>query len=79
MDFGRVVMAASDSVAQPAIEEELSSRLDAFRGKWVAVDGDEVVASGDSAREVLDAARNTGHTDPLVFRVSVVRDRLAFF
>lgn len=73
-------MSSHESVSQPPpIEEELSSKLQEYKGRWVAVDQDVVVADGDSAAEVLKAARDKGHTDPLVFRVSTTPERLAFF
>jgi hypothetical protein len=72
-------MSTSDSNELPPIEEQLSERLQEHKGRWVAVDGDEVVAVGDSVTEVLDVARQRGHTDPLVFRVPTAPERLAFF
>ena len=72
-------MSFTEGNEQPPIAEELSSRLQQYKGRWVAVDQDEVVADGDSALEVLTLARERGHTDPLVFRVSTSPDRLAFF
>ena len=72
-------MSVADSNEEPPIAEELSSRLQEYRGRWVAVDQDEVVADADSAAEVLKLALERGHTDPLVFRVATSPDRLAFF
>jgi len=68
-----------DGNEEPPIAEELSSRLQQYKGRWVAVDQDEVVADADSASEVLKIALERGHTDPLVFRVATSPERLAFF
>jgi hypothetical protein len=78
-DIAYVAVSIADGNEQPPIAEELSSRLQQFKGRWVAVDQDEVVADGESAGEVLKLARERGHTDPLVFRVSSSPERLAFF
>lgn len=74
-----ICMSLGESNAQAPIEEELSARLLEHKGRWVAVDQNEIVAVGDSVAEVLAAAREAGHTDPLVFRVSASPERLAFF
>lgn len=74
-----VVVSSIDGNEDPPIAEELSSRLQEYKGRWVAVDQDQVVADGDSAAEVLKLAVERGHTDPLVFRVATSPERLAFF
>lgn len=42
-----------------------------YAGRWVALDPEsgEVLASGDSAREVMDAAEATGTELPVVIKV----------
>jgi len=39
-----------------------------YKGQWVALEDDEVtvVASGRSVREVLEKAKEEGHTEPIV-------------
>ncbi len=73
------LVSVTDGNEEPPIAEELSSRLQEYKGRWVAVDQDEVVADADSAAEVLKLALERGHTDPLVFRVATSPERLAFF
>ena len=75
----RALVSLTDGNEEPPIAEELSSRLQQYKGRWVAVDQDEVVADADSAAEVLKLALERGHTDPLVFRVATSPERLAFF
>ena len=72
-------VSVSDGNEEPPIAEGLSSRLQEYKGRWVAVDQDEVVADADSAAAVLKLALERGHTDPLVFRVATSPERLAFF
>ena len=44
----------------------LKADLSKYEGKYVAIVGDEVVASGDNAKEVLEEAkRKTGKTPTL--------------
>ena len=65
-------------VVEPVIEELLADRLADYKGQWVAIDQarSAVVASGDSAQDVVRLALAKGFTDPLVFRVPVHADRL---
>lgn len=77
----RGAMAADEERnAEPAIERELAMELDKHRGQWVAVDRskDRLVATGESASSVIDAAQAKGVTDPLVFRVSAHPERISF-
>jgi hypothetical protein len=66
---------------RPPIDEKLAAQLRDYKGQWVAVspDRNEVVASGKSAKEALDAAVKGGVTDPLIFRVSAHPERLNLF
>jgi len=41
-----------------------------YAGKWVALDGDRLLAQGENAREVYAAVRDSGVRLPLVVRVS---------
>ncbi len=63
---------------EPAISDELSNELEKYKGKWVAVYEDRVVASGDSAVEVTKAAAKRNITDPLVFRVPTHPERINY-
>jgi hypothetical protein len=42
-----------------------------YKGRWVALEDDEqtVVGSGESAREVLDDAREKGYEQPILTRM----------
>lgn len=66
-----------DDAKQPQeIDAELARQLEEYQGRWVAVDKGRVVASGNSAKEAVEAALEKQVTDPLVFRVSAHPDRL---
>lgn len=43
---------------------------DRYRGSWVALEGDRIVAYGQSAAEVAQAARREGVGSPYLFRVT---------
>jgi len=43
--------------------------LDPYPGKWVAVSGKEIVAVGDSPKEVLEIAKQKTSKIPMVFQV----------
>ncbi len=66
---------AQDSV----IEVALATELEQYKGQWVAVYDDHVVAAADDAVEVQQQALKNGVTDPLLFRVPTHSDRIAFF
>jgi len=40
-----------------------------YRGKWVAIDNDEIIASGDTATEAYEGAQAAGVEVPLLHRV----------
>jgi sirohydrochlorin ferrochelatase len=61
----------------PLIDERLAEELTRYKGQWVAVHNGHVVASGGSANEALQAARQAGVTDPLIFRVTAHPERLS--
>ena len=46
--------------------EWLRMHEDEYRGAWVALDGPDLIASGNSLREVLEVAHAKGHPKPLV-------------
>ncbi len=54
---------------KPALSWRLSEELDRYRGQWVAVDNDTLVAVAASAQEVVRLANQKGCTDSIVFRV----------
>jgi hypothetical protein len=62
----------------PVIDEALAKELERHKGRWVAVDGNHVVAVGDTASEVVEQALEAGVTDPLVFKVASHPERLNF-
>ena len=66
------------SPVEAVIEEPLALELEKFPGKWVAVFQEKVVAVGDSAPRVMEAASAKGITDPLIFRVALNPRRIAF-
>jgi len=41
-----------------------------FAGRWVSLDGDRLVASGEDAKSVFDAAREAGVAVPFLEQVS---------
>jgi hypothetical protein len=51
----------------------VEAHRDEFRDRWVALDGDNVIADGTDARTVYDQARSKGFTNPyLVHLVPLV-------
>lgn len=68
-----------EAIQEPVIEPPLSDELEQHKGKWVAVFEDHIVATSDSAVGVRDEALAKGITDPIVFRVPLNPNRLAFF
>lgn len=57
------------AVMPPAISETLAAKLAEHPGRWVAVEGDELVAVGDDVIEVILMAAAAGVLDPIVFPV----------
>ena len=55
----------------------IQQRRDEYAGQWVALDGDRLIASGSSAKEVYAAARAAGVADALIVKVEA-RDALPF-
>jgi Family of unknown function (DUF5678) len=67
-----------DRVRDPVIEGPLSRELDHYKGRWVAVYESRIIAVSDSALEAKNQALDQGITDPLLFRVPMHSDRIAF-
>ena len=61
------------------IGDDLAAELSEHKGEWVAVHLNRLVAAGNSALEVRDAAVKKGITDPTIFRVPKHPERLAFY
>ena len=55
----------------------LSRRRKRYVGKWVALDGDRLIAAGPDAKEVYQAARRAGVEVPFVEKIRPV-DKLPF-
>jgi hypothetical protein len=51
------------------LDPQLQDALVAHQGRWVATTRSEILAVGDSASEVLKAARAAGIESPIVYRV----------
>jgi len=45
-----------------------------YAGRWVALEGRELVALGTTAREVINGAKALGYHQPLVVRVPIPSD-----
>jgi len=67
-----------EGVQDPVIDNALAKELENYKGRWVAIDQGKLVATGNSASEVIAAAEKAGVTDPLVFRVATHPERLNF-
>lgn len=70
--------ATNGAPLEAVIEEPLARELEKFKGRWVAVFQKQVVAVSDSASQVRDQAEAKGFTDPLVFRVPLNPNRVAY-
>jgi len=65
----------SDELDEFLLEHSwVENNREQYAGKWVAVKRDVLVASGNSAKEVFDAARSMGVELPLIVRVEPPRD-----
>jgi len=47
----------------------LAKELEAYKGRWVAIEDQHVVASSDSTTDILRKAREKGFDNPLLFHV----------
>ena len=66
-------------VQEPVIVGPLAQELEQHKGRWVAIVDDRIVAVADSAVDAVREAAKRGETDPIVFRVPLHPDRIAFF
>lgn len=55
----------------------IQQHRDKYAGQWVALDGDRLISSGPSAKEVYAAAKAAGVMDALIVKIES-RDRLPF-
>jgi hypothetical protein len=65
------------NVRPPVIDASLAEELDAYRGRWVAIDDGHVIAAADLL-DVLALARERPVPDPLVYQVPSHPRRKAF-
>ncbi len=70
-DFRRVEMAWLETH-----DAELQAR---HAGKWIAVDGADLIAVAGDLDTLLERARAAGHPDPLVTGVPIDPDELLYF
>ena len=68
-----------EPVLPPLIEGPLAGELEQYKGRWVAIFNDAIVAVGDSATDVRDAALAKHITDPTIFRVPSNPHRIAYY
>ena len=61
-----------------AIEFELDKQIHQHVGKWLAIVDDKIVAVGDSVDEVMGAAKQLGHSSPLVVRGPLTKEEVAY-
>jgi uncharacterized protein DUF5678 len=61
-----------------AIEFELDKQIQQHVGKWIAIADDKIVAVGDSVDEVMEVARRSGHSSPLVVRGPLTKEKVAY-
>lgn len=64
------------AVKPPIFGKELAKELANYKGLWVAIDGQRVVAVSNSADEVVEQAHQQGVGDPLLFRVPEHPERI---
>jgi hypothetical protein len=67
------------NVRPPVIDAALAEELDAYRGRWVAIDDGHVIAAADDVLDVVALARERGVEDPLLFHVPLHPERSAFY
>lgn len=64
--------------AEMAWLERHAAELRALAGEWVAINGEELISHGATAREVLEAARQRGVVRPLLFQVPRTQAEISF-
>lgn len=66
------------NVRPPVIDAALAEELDAYRGRWVAIDDGHVIAAADDLLDVVALARERSVEDPLRNHVPAQPGRPAF-
>jgi len=61
------------------IGPELADELEHYKGSYVAIDGQHVVAAAESVTEAREKAREKGVNDPLFFFVPEHPEQLMIF
>jgi hypothetical protein len=61
------------------LDPELQKELLTHPGRWVATTRSELLAVGDTASEVFEAARSQGVEHPVIYRVPADSDAVYFF
>ena len=51
------------------LSEKISKDLEKYEGKWVAITEDEIVAFGNSAKQVHEEAKKKTSKEVIVFKV----------
>lgn len=68
------------NVHPPVFSQGTAEEMDRlYRGKWVAIDDDRIVAAGDDGVEVFRRAKSHGAADPVLFAVPLHPERAAFY
>jgi hypothetical protein len=65
-------------VTESVIDQPLAIELGKHRGEWVALENNQVIASASTAVEVWREAQQKGVTDPVVFRVPLHPEHVAY-
>lgn len=60
----------ANQVRTNAALEWIELHQDEYMGQWVALDGDKLLANGEDARTVADAARSMGCERPFLARIN---------
>lgn len=63
----------------PLWSRGVADQMARHRGRWVALDGDRVIAVADTLSEVRSSAREQGIDEPLLFRVPSHPERVAAY
>ena len=65
LDRGETLEEPLEHVIDPSLQKELFGHP----GKWVSMTRSELIAVGDTPREVLEIAHDKGYTSPILYRV----------
>jgi hypothetical protein len=55
---------------------EHAAEMERLQGKWITIEGDKLVAEGDSFDAVYEAARKNGIEIPFIFPVPPTEDAI---